>query len=520
MNSVVEERTNSPNNNGLVSKGGAAAFWRILSLIAFVSGLAYLSLRFVQRDRLFDSVFANFAVPAALYVFATGVFYLLADVLMRPRDCRVGYFRIVRAALLSTGLALLAIISFPAMAKHFTAGLAILTDIHSPDGTIYKWDTRGVTTVRDNYKLEELHRKGDEVAHLAAAQAIAISEGRPSTIASLCDTSGTSDFRYDRKYWVARALRGHPPGLAIIYSLACGNAVFARVTALLLTCIITALCYWAGNKWSREQKLGLMMVALFLGIPNLIWWHAMSVSSDLPPCLFTFSAFALLATWTLTNEQKPPSSLIPSIALILAGLLLGLGTFVTYTAALAAAASVVLVLTQSSSRQKALRAVWLIAPAGIAVLVGVWYSRMIFQDGGHVLLSRLDSLVDSQQSTPFISGWQAAFIFVKRLPMDLGWPMVVLFLGALIWQLVRRDASVFTRLSQLFIAAVVLIPAATFFWPELRFAYPGWLFVCYGLGVPEIWKRTGAFEKSLLFSTLLAFSYSKFVLLRFAVPVG
>jgi len=518
MTDVVQQQVISSTNRMLSARFAAAAWLRVLSVSAFASGFAYLSLRFILRDSLFDSVVANSAVPAALYLLATSVFYLLADVVLRCAKRNNGHFLKIWG--MSIGLILLAILALPALAKHFTTGLAILADIHSPEGRIYKWDSRGFATVRDKYNLAELHRQGDEVAHLAAAQAVMVSGARPSIIAGFYAASGAGDFRYDRKYWVSRALRGHPPGVAMMYSLACGNAVFARVVAALLTSLTAVLCYWAANKWEPDRKLGLIAIALFLGIPNLVWWHGMSVSSDIPPCLFTFPAFGLLATATLGQGEKLRCGLNPNAAVVLAGLLMGIGTFVTYTAALSAAASAALILTQPNYRQRLLSALWLLAPAGVAVIIGIWYSHLIFKDGEHVLVSRLTSLVGREEVAGFISGGRAALIFVKRLPMDLGWPMVILFTGALIWQVVRQDANVFTRASQLLIAGLVLIPAAVLFWPEIRFAYPGWLLVCYGLGIPELWKRMSNFDRSLAFGSLLGFSYTKFVMLRLAVAAG
>ena len=500
-------------------KVGPGLFNRVLSLGAFASGLAYLSIRFVLRDRLFDNTILNFVVPGIFYIFATTVFSFGAWRLLNNRkDTGSGRSALEYTVLLA--IPVLALVSLPAFARHFTAGLASLVDVWSPRGTIYKWDSRGFAIIQERYKLQDLHRKGDEVAHLAAAQAIMVSHASPAILRKLTTNSQPREFRYDRQYWLNRALRGHPPGLAMLYAMASWNAPFARVMALVLTCLIAVIAFWAGNRWDPTQKLGLLMLGFFVGVPNLIWWHAMSVSSDLPPCLFTYGAFGILAGVAAAKPFNAKSDYHSSAQVVLAGILLALGTFVTYTGALATGAATLLILTQAGYPRKISAVAWVLIPTVVALLVGVWYSWLIFSDGNHLLLARVTSFTNPEATAGFISGWRAAAIFVKRLPMDLGWPMVVLLFGGVAWQIFRRDTSFFRRASELCIAAVVLVPAATFFWPEIRFAYPGWLFVVHGLGLPHIWRHMHALDKSLVFGTLMSFSYCKFVLLRLAVPVG
>lgn len=483
-------------------------------LLASLAALGYFSVRFVVRDQLTPSTPANVAIPVATFAVSTLLFFLLTRrALVRPHPS-IAYT--VSCGALALPLLVLGLATW---SQHFTAHLAALEDICSPYGTIRLWKPNGEAVVRTNYALSELHRNGDEVAHLAAAQAIANTFGAPQKMRELAHRDGETApalFRYDRAYWINRALRGHPPGLAVLYAPAASNPPFARVVALLFTMVAAWAAFWMGTQHLGDRSLGLLFLAVFLGIPNLIWWHAASVSSDIPPCVPAYLAFGTLG---LAGVWREPEQASNTRLLAVAGFLLGMATLITYTAAVPAAAGALAVYFRETRWKKLTKPALLVGPAAVAVGIEIWYARNVFGDGGHVLLHRLATLAGSCEAGPYIAGVRGLKTFLVRLPMDVGPPLLVLFCGGILQQLVDRCRPIGRRLKDLMVGCAVLIPASSLFWPEIRFAFPALPFLCYGFGVTTLWDKMSSTQKALTIGLIGGFSYTKFVLTRLAVPV-
>ena len=221
-----------------------------------------------------------------------------------------------------------------AIEKRFLSNLVALRNVDTQVPDYYTWKPDGERYVEPmSLALERFHRKGDETAHLAAAMALRKTWANPSRIAEMIH--GVE--KHDRSYWLRRALAGHPPGLAALYATVCLNPPFARVWAFMLFLASVLVAYWAGNKWSDESRFGLLTATCFAFMPNLNWWHMTSVSSDVPPAVFTFLAFGLAGCAVQAQHTGFRNSFLLAI-----GLLLGVGTFITYTASLAAFGTAIL----------------------------------------------------------------------------------------------------------------------------------------------------------------------------------
>ncbi|MGB9589016.1 MAG: hypothetical protein ACPL7O_12625, partial [Armatimonadota bacterium] len=324
------------------------------------------------------------------------------------------------------GVALVLVLG-AAVEKRFLADLVSLRTIDRPIPGYYVWKADGErTTAPATLPLRNFHRQGDETAHLAAAYAIRRTWGIPSKVAQLIgDRHG-----YDRTYWLARALSGHPPGLAMLYAPFCECPPMARMWAFLIFLLCVIIAYWAGNQWSLSGHFGLLCATCFAFIPNLNWWHMTSVSSDIPPALFTFCALGLIGRALIPRDEAENNGHWIQVA----GLLLGLGTFVTFTAALATFGLAALLWgAMPSERRRLSYVLWLLLPTMCAIALGVAYSKIAIPSSKQVLLARLDALLGESAPSPFTDPVHAIVTFVSRWPMDLGMALTVLFLCIPLW---------------------------------------------------------------------------------------
>lgn len=392
-----------------------------------------------------------------------------------------------------------------ALSRHMWRGLVSLESLDSPRPRYICWDSAGQTSIAPiTYPLKEFHRTGDETAHLAAAMAIRKTAGVPHRIAELIDKPEG----HDRSYWLRRALTGHPPGLATIYSPVAENPPLARIWAGLIFLLCVGAAFWAGNQWSPDSHFGLLTAACFASIPNLDWWHAVSVSSDIPPCFFSFVGFGLLAPAIMRDKWESDEG----HRIKLAGLLLAVACFVTLTASLASLAAAVLMVS-TKGRQGICYAAWLLIPSVISVALGIAYSRLAVPDAAHVVLARLETVGESGP-TSFTDPLRGLLTFVRRCPMDLGIPLTLAFILLPVRQIVSLAHGGSRRwIFGGFCAAIaVLAPAAMMFWPEIRFAYPGFLAVMLGLGFLDFWVTVSPRTRALTIAAIAGFAYSKFVL--------
>ena len=296
--------------------------------------------------------------------------------------------------------------------------------------------------------------------------------------------------------------------MAMIYAPVAENPPLARVWAGLVFLACIAAAFWAGNQWSPETRFGLLAAATFASIPNLDWWHAVSVSSDIPPCFFCFLAFGLLARATKPNGYDVKED----APIRLAGLVLGVGCLVTLTASLASLAAAMLVGV-IGGRRRIGHALWLVIPSVLCVVAGMAYSKLAVPVSQHPVLARLDLAPISGVRT-FTGPLVGLLTFVRRWPMDLGIPLTLLFALLPVRQMIRLGDPQSRRwvLGGLLAAGAVLVPSAIMFWPEIRFAFPGFLGVLLGLGFLDYWKELSPRLRAATVATIVAFAYSKFVL--------
>lgn len=391
-----------------------------------------------------------------------------------------------------------------ALERRFLSDLVALQSIDRNLPGYYVWSPRGERAGAPmSLPFERFHRKGDETAHLAAAAALRATRGDPSGIAEMA-RAGEG---HDRSYWIKRALAGHPPGLAALFAPVSQSPPVARVWAILFFLGAACLAYWAGNVWSSGSRFGLLAAACFTFLPSLNWWHMTSVTSDVPPAVFTFLAFGIAGYAACRRSIVRPGLLFPVI-----GVLFALGTFVTYTGALAALGTAILVWAHipKENRKVAIWA-WLLVPSACAVLMGTLYSRLAIPNSRSVLIARIDSLNEMTDSI-FADPIGGIVTFISRWPMDLGIPITIFLSVIPVWFLVRNSDNVAKKLLHIAAALAVLIPASSFFWPEIRFAYPGLLVVLVGGGFKQFWENISNFQKSFMVCSIVAFGFSKYTL--------
>lgn len=472
----------------------------ILTGLSFAAGLVYMIFRYGVAADSISGVLSGAAVFGLAWVWA----FSLSRVLANTTTSSV--WQVLAFVLAIPCVALLG----ESLNRHIWRNLVALESLDPETPQYISWNERG-TTQKEPNTLDlgkRFHRGGDEAAHLAAALAMRETGGNPWAVANLIGKREG----HNRAYWLRRALSGHPPGLALLYAPVATNPPLARIWAALIFGACAMLAYWAGNQWSSATRYGLLTGTVFVSIPNLTWWHAFSVTSDLPPALFTFAAFGLVGR--ALHDQRNESRLRGPMAA--AGLLLGIGCFVTLTASLAALGLAALVVTTRCKRSLG-AAAYLLIPAAFFVAVGIVYSRLAVPGAVPVLIARAAAV--GVENSGFTSTLEGFLTFVRRLPMDLGIPITILFFALPLLMLFRRcDSQVHLgRAGKLLGAACVLIPAATFFWPEIRFAYPGFLVVLVGLGFQDFWESVSPRLRAFTVANVFAFGFAKFVLHNLAV---
>lgn len=474
--------------------------WSIIA-VANISALVYILKRYtkVSDDSLwfYLLLFATFAFSWLVGFFATWT--------ANKKNVSLVVLICCAVMVIACGLFFAA-----ALEKRFMTNLVTLSSVTDSAVEYLVWTETGECAREPlSLPLARLHRMGDETAHLASAEAIRVSHGNPAVIRELVKQPS----KRGPSYWIRRALAGHPPGLAILFAPICTSPPAARVWAFLLFLLAAAMAWWAGNQWSRSTQFGLLCAACFAFVPNLNWWHMTSVSSDIPPCIFTFWGFGVLG-YSLVSDQHQRGQIRRDLVAA-AGILFGLGTFVTFTGALATLSAVILLWAYANlERRRWASFALLLLPTIFAVFVGIAYSKFAIPSATPVLLDRVNAVIsDTSVGSSYSSPLKAAIIFVSRWPMDLGSALTVLFVLVPCWLLfVRRKGTLLERGKVLIAALAVLVPSATFFWPEIRFAYPGWLAILIGLGLRDFWDELNLIQRCCLISAIVSFGFSKYVL--------
>lgn len=465
----------------------------LLLIIANIGAILYVTLRY----------YGSSTTTTLLCLSVFGISWLCSWSLARAflaEDIRPGFI------LLGALSAVPCVMLFgAALEQRFLTNLVALRHVKTDVPDYYVWTAGGDRSAESmSLPLERFHRKGDETAHLAAAMALRTSLGNPRAIAEMV----RENRGHDRSYWISRALAGHPPGLAALYAPVSASPPVARVWAFLFFIASAILAFWAGNAWSGESGFGLVTAACFAFLPNLNWWHMTSVSSDIPPAVFTFLAFGL-AGYAVKPERRDSCRLL----WVAIGVLFGVATFITYTAALAALGTAILIWAYIPNEKRKLSIwLWLLLPSACAVVLGTLYSRFAIPVSQSVLIARLKSLNETDHSV-FANPIRAIITFVFRWPMDLGIPLTVFIVGIPIWFILRRsNDSIVTKALHLLAAFAVLVPAASFFWPEIRFTFPGLLVILVGLGLRHFWEGISHSQRASMISSVVAFGFSKYVL--------
>lgn len=472
-----------------------AASW-IISVLGLLGGLGYVVLRYRTSDAAANPILLAIAIFLLPWVCAYGLW---------PRQ-NAGKWKVLGIA---AGVVCVLILGL-ALSKHVWRNLVALESLESEVSRYVCWNVDGETSLAPNdLPLKVFHRQGDETAHLAAAKAVRMTFANPFAIRKLIGERNG----HNRSYWLARALSGHPPGLAILYAPVCDNPPLARIWAATILLACGLLAFWAGKQWSPDSRYGILAAAAFLCVPNLDWWHALSVSSDIPPALLTFAGFGFVGRALRTPEGEALRHFR------IAGILLGLGCVITLTAFLPAfALAVVVGLTRRTDKWHAIA--WLLLPALICLFVAITWSRLATSN--HVVLSRVTEA--GEETTTYTPPLEGVVTFVRRWPMDLGIPLCILFITLPLLQFLPRSDSnphccALSPASRLVGAALILLAASSLFWPEIRFAYPGWLVVLLGLGFQDYWESLTNDLRAVTVANIFAFGFAKFVLHNLLVVV-
>ena len=367
------------------------------------------------------------------------------------------------------------------------------------DTEVYRaWLRDGASELRTDVSTSKVHANGDELAHLAYAQAIATHGPWPSRLEGL-----VKDIRgHNRAYWIHRGSQGHPPGLAILFSSVATNPPIARALDFCIYLLCVAAADGAGQQLQPGADFGAFCMAMFLGVTNVLWWHSFRVSADMLPTLPAFIGTGLL--WRGLSATPTVSR----ATLLAAGLCFGISCLVTHTGVLAVAAAAPLLFTVPSSGELRARASLLLLPGVIATVAGIAFSCAIVGVDDHVILGRFSSAAQAEQFDRRGMNW---LWLLRRLPSDLGPPLCVFWVFSLLrtcWVFSRHPCRL--RALRLASAAAVVVPASCMFWAQVRYMLPGWAFICVGVGAFDFWESGSNRMRSLSVATLIAFSFSKF----------
>ncbi|MCL4190552.1 MAG: hypothetical protein KJZ87_02310 [Thermoguttaceae bacterium] len=460
-------------------------------------------LRYWAREADFATQIWTTIGPAALYA---GFVFLFHSWLQRCWCCSLDAprkkppFKLMYWLLWSGVVAIVA----SAMALRAWEGLVSVCEVGQGKGGAYHvWSTDGNVAVVKELPLKRMFRSGDETAHLAAATALRTAGLNPWRVNEIVESSGGRG----KAYWLNRALSGHPPGVAAVFSLVSWNPPASRMLGLLVFLACGVAAYQACVMYTGDRALGWAMAILFAFVPEVQYWHAFRVSTDILPCLPSFLAFGVLGGILTSNDDTPSSHQMRS--LVAMGGLLALACICTYTAFLASLASCAMLMSRSTTRNwRAITVV--LCPSAMAVLFGIWFSQVSLGSTSVLLIDRAANAVGTGPS--FDSQGLTLTGFLAGLPQDLGPPLCTLLLVAA----ALRIHNVLARpgiLMELLAAAAVAVPSATMFWPQLRFMFPGWLFVLTGLGVPDLLQRCDRRGQAFAVATVAGFATAKFVIL-------
>lgn len=480
-------------------------------VMAFIAGGGYLALHYRGLSVRPDGTWLF--QPLVHYVLSVLVIYRLLMRLWQRPGGSPGFSQWLEPVLLVTiGLGLLAPV-VNALSRHAWDELVALQGLGN-DGKMYRvWDESGSVQLKHDVPLTDMHIEGDETCNLVVAAALA----RVGFSPALLSEFSREDPENMTGYWMRRHLKGHPPGWAAMLSPMAHNPPTARVFQFVIYLLTTVAAFAAGTAYRGNRLDGLLTAAFFACLPDLIWFHAGRATADVAPALPSFLGIAIVLQcnrlWdSLTTGER-------TLRLLVAGLLFAAGTAITYTAAMAAAGSGLLLLWERG--WKTFGNVVLLGTPGIAaLLVCVWFSGASRADRTSVFEDRAHDLA-ADQAAEAAAGRKSAFglerhttrSFVTRFPGMVGPPVLILLstsvLGYLLSKVSRRR-----QLAEAAAAICVVAPSIWAFWANLRYMFPGWMLVLIGAGIPGAWEGVSPRWRVFAVAVVAAFAVSKFTAMR------
>jgi hypothetical protein len=484
----------------------AALGMKLVISASLLGGLAYVALRYRPATEVDSGQYLWFVLPIALYVSLAFLVYRLL------RRARVGAERRwksrIEAVWLSVTVVAVAALLLSAGSSHLWNDLVALERVGDDRNVYNVWQNDGTSAKVYDAPLTVMHRLGDETAHLAGAMAVRQEGLSPSRLQGLMTSSDAAT-----PYWLRRHFQGHPPGLAIVYAPVASNPPAARVFSLVIFSLCVLAAGWAGYHISGSRDVGILAAVCFVAVPDILWWHAFSVSSDVPPALPVFLGIGLLGRTIQKREQMSQQAF--NVSILGVGVLFALGCLITYTAFLPVAAACLLLLQWNRTRRLSILLI-VALPAVLVVGLTMLYSEAVLGAQSSVFVSRARDVTGAESS--YDSQGLTVLGFFFRLPQDLGLPMLLLFGGTFLVSWIDLASKALTRrLFEIAAGLAVIIPSVFFFWPQIRFMYPGWIFVIGACGITYIWPKLGSRWRALGIASIVAFALSKFILLRLTV---
>jgi len=305
-------------------------------------------------------------------------------------------------------------------------------------------------------------------------------------------------------YWVRRHFKGHPPGFGAVFAPVAANPPLARVFSLILFGLCVWAAYWVGVQFYGDRSIGVLFAVMFACIPEILWWHAHSVNTDIPPCLPCYLAIGILGAEVHRTQM---SHSVETPRLVVVGALLAIGCIITLTAFLAALACSVFLLRQRATRDWRSLAIVLL-PSVAAVALGQCYSAAVLYGVEPPFLA---TGITSNMGYRLR---RIASLF-RGTPQDLGPPLCVLIAGCFVWALFRaRAAGVRQRSWEIGAALAVILPGL-WFPSSIRYMYTGLPFIVIGLGMVCAWQHLGERLRSWMLATIISFAVCKYVMLTF-----
>lgn len=479
------------------------------TVISALSGLIYMMFRYRNEEALGN--YSSIA-PIALYLITFLFIFLVSKrFFSRKIICEFNWGTLFMALTFP----FLIYILLQACSIHIWDKLVAVHSINSPNVTFQSWAQNGVTRPPTNLNLDDMHSKGDEVAHLVAMAAINKKGILPTALNSLIDPQVTlSDSeKGKRSYWLYRHFLAHPPGYAIFCAPLSKNPPFSRCFNILVFAASLSCALWAGLFGFNRKGVGIFFLVCAASIPQILWASVFVTSTDIMPCIPAFIACGLFFKF-MTNEEnnldKPNC-----IDFLKIGFLLSLACFITYTPALTTV-GITMIIIFRGERRWYLHALLVSVPAFITVAASLYYGSVVL-GGIETAFNGLFSAGKEPQAVVGTKVTELIRIFTE-LPQRIGPPACLLLITSvalIVSQLYSKPNEYRRTLSWVTGGLAVISPSLlTSRLPQIRYLLPSLLLVLISSGGLYLWRNLNLSGRAVLLASLASFAFSKFVILR------